>query len=142
MAMTQKEALDLKPAGGEAGLAAEPATQVLVAAKAAPPHLSSLEWQVVAAAFSDASEHACGSPREPSRFSAGVRRVIEALTAVRAPRPLADPRLEKLRFFVCFTRDHGRPSQATWDELVELGFSEAQVEALAILALDGRSPRV
>jgi hypothetical protein len=112
----------------------------LVAARVARPHLTALEWQVVAAAFNDASGHSCGSARKPSRLTGGLHRLLEAFTGLRAPPPLANPRLEKLRFFLCFTRDHGRPSQRTWDELVELGFSEAQVEALALLALEGARP--
>jgi hypothetical protein len=107
----------------------------LVAARAARPHLTAREWQAVAAAFSDASGHACGRQGKPSRLSAGLRRLIGALTGLRAPPPLADPRLEKLRFFLCFTRDHGRPSERVWKELLELGFSEPQIEALALLAL-------
>jgi hypothetical protein len=113
----------------------------LVAARDASPHLTALEWQVVAAAFNDASGHSCGNARKPSRLASGLRRLLEALTGLRAPPRLADPRLEKLRFFLCFTRDKGRPSQQTWEELLELGFSEAQIEALALLALAGAWPR-
>ncbi len=113
----------------------------LVAARVARPHLSALEWQVVAAAFNDASGHSCGNARKPSRLTSGLRRLLEALTGLRAPPPLADPRLEKLRFFLCFTRDKGRPSRQAWEELLELGFSEAQTEALALLALEGVRPR-
>jgi hypothetical protein len=116
-------------------------TASLVAAKDTRPNLTALEWQVVAAAFSDASGHACGSGRKPSRLTSAWRHALEALTGLRASPPLADPRLEKLRFFLCFTRDKGRPSQRIWQELLELGFSEAQVEALALLALDGARPR-
>ena len=113
----------------------------LVAAKDTRPNLTALEWQVVAAAFSDASGHACGRERKPSRITSLVRRSLEALTGLRASPPLADPRLEKLRFFLCFTRDNGRPSQRVWEELLELGFNEAQLEALALLALEGVRPR-
>ncbi len=113
----------------------------LVEAKAARPNLSALEWQVVAAAFSDASGRACGSPRKPSRLALGFRHLLEAVTGLKAAQPLADPRLERLRFFLCFTRDNGRPSRRIWEELLELGFSEAQVEALALLALEGARPR-
>ncbi len=107
----------------------------------ARPSLTALEWGVVAAAFSDASGHACGSARKPSRWAAGLRGLIRALTGLGPPRPLADPRLEKLRYFICFTRDHGQPSQRIWNELLEMGFSEAQVEAFALLALQGVTPR-
>jgi hypothetical protein len=116
-------------------------TARLVAARDTRPNLTALEWQVVAAAFSDASGHACGGGRKSSRFTSVLRRSLEALTGLRASPPLADPRLEKLRFFLCFTRDNGRPSHRIWEELLELGFSEAQVEALALLALDGVPPR-
>jgi hypothetical protein len=112
-----------------------------VAAKEIRPNLTALEWQVVAAAFSDASGHACGSVRKPSRLTSLLRRSLEALTGLRASPPLTNPRLEKLRFFLCFTRDNGRPSRRIWDELLDLGFSEAQVEALALLALEGARPR-
>jgi hypothetical protein len=116
-------------------------TTALVEAAGARPSLTALEWQVVAAAFSDASGHACGRARKPSRLASGFRHLLEAVTGLKGPQPLADPRLEKLRFFLCFTRDKGRPSQRIWQELIELGFSEAQVEALALLALNGARPR-
>jgi hypothetical protein len=113
----------------------------LVGAKDTRPNLTALEWQVVAAAFSDASGYACGSRRKPSRITSLVRRSLEAFTGLRASPPLADPRLEKLRFFLCFTRNNGRPTQRIWEELLELGFNEAQLEALALLAVEGARPR-
>lgn len=113
----------------------------LVTLRDVRPSLTSLEWQVVAAAFSDASGHVCGSSRKPSRLAAGFRRLIAALTGLQPPKPLADPRLEKLRLFLCVTRDRGQPSQRGWQDLLQLGFSEAQIEALALLALEGAPGR-
>ncbi len=129
------DAATILPAGRDAPAAP------LMDVRDARPSLTALEWQVVAAAFSDASGHSCGSARKPSRLVAAFHGMIRAVTGLRPPQPLADPRLEKLRYFLCFTRDHGRPSQRTWNELLELGFNEAQVEALALLALQGVPPQ-
>jgi hypothetical protein len=66
--------------------------------------------------------------------------MVRVLFGIKPALPLANPRLEKVRYFVCFARDNGRPSQRIWDELIQMGYSEAQVEALAWLALEG-APR-
>ncbi len=89
----------------------------------------------------DATSAASTTKASPSRVTLGFRHLLEAVTGLKAAQPLADPRLERLRFFLCFTRDNGRPSRRIWEELLELGFSEAQVEALALLALEGARPR-
>jgi hypothetical protein len=52
-------------------------TTALVEAAGARPSLTALEWQVVAAAFSDASGHACGRARKPSRLASGFRHLLE-----------------------------------------------------------------
>jgi hypothetical protein len=101
------------------------------------PRLTTSEWRAVAAAFEIASTHACGGIRNGLPPTSGFRRFLRAFTGSRAHQPDAEPRLEKLRAFLCFARDNGQPSEAIGEELVALGFSKSQVEALALLALDG-----
>jgi hypothetical protein len=101
------------------------------------PRLTTSEWRAVAAAFEIASTHACGSIRNGLPPTSGFRRFLRAFTCSRAPQPVAEPRLEKLRAFLCFARDNGQPSQAIGEELMALGFSKSQIEAFALLALDG-----
>jgi hypothetical protein len=108
--------------------------------RGAHPRLTTSEWKVVAAAFGVASTHACGRTRKASRASSGLRRLLDAFTSLRTPQPRADPQIEKLRAFLCFARDHGQPSHGIGEELLELGFNKAQVEALALLALQGTPP--
>jgi hypothetical protein len=101
------------------------------------PRLTTSEWRAVAAAFEIASTHACGGVRNGLPPTSGLRRFLRAFTGSRTPQAVAEPRLEKLRAFLCFAKENGQPSQAIGEELVALGFSKAQVEALALLALDG-----
>lgn len=99
------------------------------------PALSDLEWKVVAAAFNDASSHSCGDRRKAGRIKSLLRSIVFGLTGLRPPQPLADPRLEKLRYFLCATTTHGKPPERAARDLADAGFSDAQLEALALLAL-------
>lgn len=97
------------------------------------PSLSRTEWQAVRIALNDAA--ACGcveTPREGWR--ARIARLWILLTGNEPARPLADPRLEALRRFVCATRRLHRPAERHVPALVALGFNRAQVDAIALLS--------
>jgi hypothetical protein len=102
------------------------------------PHLSRAEWDTVSTAFNDAWTGACRA-NEPSALRRFGRKLLALTTGIRTPPPLADDRLDTLRRFLCTTRTTGNPSSRLWSELLEQGYSEAQVEALALLALEERS---
>ena len=101
------------------------------------PGLSRAEWDTVSAAFSDTRSGTCRADR-PAALRRVLRRLVTLLTGIRAATPLANEGLDALRRFVCATRTHGAPSPRLWSELIAHGYSEAQVEALALLALDER----
>lgn len=98
------------------------------------PHLSRLEWAAVAAALIDADKPYGAPPPRPGSLRAHVERVFGALTGVRRPAPLANPRLETVRRFVLATRRHRRAPAELVPSLLEYGFSKAQVDALALLS--------
>jgi hypothetical protein len=102
------------------------------------PHLSRAEWDTVSTAFNDAWTGACRAHR-PSALQRFGSKLLALATGIRTPAPLADHRLETLRRFLCTTRTKGTPSSRLWSELLELGYSEAQVVALALLALEERA---
>ena len=94
------------------------------------PTLSSLEWQAVSVALSDASRCGCGATGK-----AGVAgRLFRALTGNKGPRPLADPKLEAVRDFVCETNRHRRIASDYVPALRAFGFNDRQVDALALLS--------
>ncbi|UYY78470.1 hypothetical protein [Sphingomonas sp. R1] len=99
-----------------------------------PPELSQIEWAAVSVAFQDAA--ACGC----TAVSATVRpsllgRMADTLFGARRPTPLADPRLEAIRQFVCATRRHRTPAADLVPALADHGFNPAQIEAIALLAI-------
>ncbi|HWL46196.1 MAG TPA: hypothetical protein VNQ31_00635 [Sphingomonadaceae bacterium] len=102
-------------------------------AEAGQPMLSRLEWKVVALALHEASERGCSGIMPPSRLTRLFRRIGRALTGWEGPRPLADPRLETLRRFVCTSRWGHRDAAVLAQRLVEQGFSQHQVRAVAML---------
>ncbi|OHT20483.1 hypothetical protein [Edaphosphingomonas haloaromaticamans] len=93
------------------------------------PTLSKLEWQAVAIGLREVDGCGCGSIEPPSRF----RRLWTTLTGAEAVRPLADPRLEALRRFVCRLRRSGEDVEKLGQELIALGYSRNQVSAIAAL---------
>jgi hypothetical protein len=107
----------------------------LLPALGALPRLSRAEWDTVSVAFSDAGIGTCRADR-PSALRRVLRRLVVLLTGIRPAPPLANERLDTLRRFVCTARTHGAPSPRLWSELIACGYSEAQVEALALLALE------
>ena len=94
------------------------------------PTLSEREWQAVSAAFADASECGCGNLEKP-RLASGL---LRAVTGSRARRPLADHRLEAVRTFVCATNRQRRTADHLVPALLDHGFNDRQVDALAMLA--------
>ena len=94
------------------------------------PTLSQLEWQAVSGALAHASECGCGNPDNPRLAS----RLLRALTGSEGPRPLADPRLEAVRTFVCETNRHRRIAKHHVPALLDDGFNDRQVDALALLS--------
>lgn len=94
------------------------------------PRLSRQEWQAVTVALRDAERLRCAMPKVEGRFA----RILRWLTGIEAPKPLADPRLEALRGFVCASRRNVARAKEMGADLLALGFSPSQVEALRIVA--------
>jgi hypothetical protein len=94
------------------------------------PALNRTEWQAVAIAMNDADVYSCGADAQPGALA----RLFRAVTGTPVPQPLADPRLESLRRFVCATRRSRRPAEQHIPALLDHGFNQAQVQALALLA--------
>ena len=93
------------------------------------PELSPSEWRAVSIALADADRIGC-----PAGNSGLFGRLYSAMTGNRPATPLADPRLEAVRRFVCDTHRQRRLSQAYAPALAEHGFNGRQIEALAMLA--------
>ena len=94
------------------------------------PSLSRSEWLAVSIALSDAGRNAC----VPTRRTGVWGRLASAITGATPERPLADPRLETIRRFVCAVRRRPDAAERLIPELEAQGFSHAQVEALALLS--------
>ena len=94
------------------------------------PQLTKLEWQAVSVALNDAARCGCPPPDRPSL----LHRIYAALTGNRRIMPLANPRLEAVRRFVCDTRRNRRPAETVVPELLAQGFSTRQIDALALLS--------
>jgi len=92
------------------------------------PSLSALEWKVVSLAMREAGEagHA-GIGR------GWLARLFGSAAGLRPKLPLADPRLEALRRFVCRLCDRADVSDLK-PRLIELGFHPGQISAVAMLA--------
>lgn len=98
------------------------------------PQLSQTEWAAVSVAFQDAAACGCSavSGAEPPSL---LGRIAEALFGTRRPTPLANPRLEAIRQFVCTTRRQRKPAADLVPMLADHGFNSAQIEAIALLAI-------
>ena len=90
--------------------------------------LSDLEWKVVSLAIRDTGE-ACARSR-----GGLLARVWAALTGLEPKRPLADPRLETLRRFVCTARRRRDEAAGLAGRLLDMGFSQRQIAAVTLLA--------
>ncbi len=95
------------------------------------PVLSRAEWQAVAVALNDAERLPCGGV---AVAEGPVARAYRWLTGVEAPRPLADPRLEAVRRFVCAVRSGSGRLREIAPELKGFGYTPAQIEALRLVA--------
>lgn len=92
--------------------------------------LSALEWQVVGLAIREAGRFGGGRIRSLSHWN----RLVRFLTGSEMLRPLADPRLETLRSFVCAARNGHRLAERLAGRLLEHGFTGDQVSAVRLLA--------
>lgn len=98
----------------------------------AQPHLTTAEWQAVTIALRDAQRFSCVV--EPNKPEGRIGRLFRAVTGIERPRPLADPRLDAVRRFVCASRRNLSRAREVAAELISLGYSQDQVEALRIVA--------
>lgn len=94
------------------------------------PSLSRSEWQAVAIALKDADGCGCAAEARGTRFG----RLWSAVTGNAPARPLANPRLEAVRRFVCATRRLHRRADRYVPDLMAQGFNPAQVDALTLLS--------
>lgn len=92
--------------------------------------LSALEWQVIGLAIREAGRFGGGRIYALTRW----RRLAGLLTGNDMLRPLADPRLETLRSFVCAARNGHRLAERLAGKLLEFGFTRDQVGAVRLLA--------
>ena len=95
------------------------------------PQLSQAEWRAVAIALKDAESLPCGV----THTAGPIRRAYHWLTGAVPTTPLADPRLEAIRGFVCDTRRHRRIATRFVQPLTEQGLNARQIDALALLTL-------
>lgn len=86
---------------------------------------SALEWKVVSLAMREANDR--GEPK------GWLSRLFHSMTGLAPKMPLADPRLETLRRFVCKVRARADIADMT-ARLQEFGYSARQLAALAQLA--------
>jgi len=106
---------------------------VLAAPGAEPATLSGLEWKVVTLALREAKDAGCRAPeREPGLIGRALRMLARGITGARGPLPLADPRLETLRRFVCLLHGGHREAEKLARRLLDLGFTQSQVRAVAM----------
>ncbi len=98
------------------------------------PELTRTEWAAVSVAFQDAAACGCTAVVATGRTTL-VGRIANALFGSRAPTPLANPRLEAIRQFVCTTRRQRSPAAELTPVLAAHGFNAAQIEAIALLAI-------
>ncbi len=94
-----------------------------------PPPLTALEWKVVSLAMREAGEAGAGGTRRRGWFG----RLIDGSAGLRPKLPLADPRLETLRRFVCKVRARADVSELK-RLLVDFGFHPGQISAVATIA--------
>lgn len=98
------------------------------------PALSRTEWLAVSIGLQDAVKHGCDGRSSPTWFEGRLQRLASLLCGIERPRPLADPRLETLRQFVCSVRSGHAIDNEHAPRLLEQGFNPAQLNAIALLA--------
>lgn len=87
------------------------------------PKLSRSEWAAVSSALAEVNNCGCG----PTRVGRLFRR--------KAAAPLADPRREAVRAFVCEASARRAAPVTLSASLADHGFSDAQIRALALLSI-------
>ena len=80
-------------------------------------------------AMREANEAGCSRERRTGWFG----RLMRDTAGIRSPLPLADPRLEALRRFVCRVRSRSDDPELR-ERLIEYGFHPSQLAAVATLA--------
>lgn len=95
------------------------------------PTLNHLEWQAVSAALEDAAQCGCREVPEPGSLKGRLLRLFPGMASARLPE---DRRFAAIRNFVCATHRQRRRADEYVPELLEQGFSRAQIEALALLS--------
>lgn len=98
------------------------------------PQLSSTEWAAVSVALQDAAGCGCAAA-SPGTPRSKIGRALDLLFGSRRATPLADPRLEAIRQFVCKTRRQRQPAAELVPALADQGFNAAQIDAIALLAI-------
>lgn len=97
------------------------------------PILTTTEWAAVSVALQDAGRCGCAAaPADGGRR--GLRALGRFVFGNRKPTPLADPRLEAVRQFVCSSRRRRSPVAELAAPLAEHGFTRAQIDALGLLS--------
>lgn len=95
------------------------------------PALSRHEWQAIAIALRDAESAGCAARAgSPGR----IARLFHWLTGIEPRRPLANPRLEALRRYVCTLRRERHAPDHAIQTLIDLGYSRRQLDAIDLLA--------
>ncbi|MDH7640898.1 hypothetical protein [Sphingomonas oryzagri] len=97
----------------------------------AQPRLTTAEWQAVTVALRDVERFTCAAP---SQSEGRLSRLFRAVTGIEKPTALADPRLDAIRRFVCASRRNMARAKDVAAELIAMGYSRDQVEALRMVA--------
>ncbi len=98
----------------------------------AHPRLTTAEWQAVTVALRDVERFTCVAPT--GKTEGRLSRLFRAVTGIEKPTALADPRLDAIRRFVCASRRNMARAKDVAAELIALGYSRDQVEALRMVA--------
>jgi len=93
------------------------------------PELSRTEWKAVANAYEEAEAY-----RSAPRKRSFLRSALDRVTGHPSELPALDPRADTLRRFVCTVRRTRRADERLVPELMRLGFSRAQVDALTLIS--------
>jgi hypothetical protein len=94
------------------------------------PTLNALEWQAVSVALKDAATCGCGGIDKPTVITRVLRTVFQG----KPVQPLADPKLEAVRRFVCEAKLRGHRAGVSASALAAHGYNGRQIAALALLS--------
>ncbi|MGC6330009.1 hypothetical protein [Rhizorhabdus sp. FW153] len=93
------------------------------------PELSRTEWKAVARAYEEAEAY-----RSVPHKRSFLRSALDRVTGQHSELPVLDPRADALRRFVCTVRRTRHADERLVPELLGLGFSRAQVDALTLIS--------